>query len=62
MKTIKKSYDMKLYDERIAKLIIAIAKKKRTTTTKYIEEALSKQVEKDTSLLDKEELIKLFMK
>ena len=62
MKTIKKSYDMKLYDERLAKLIIAIAKKKRTTTTKYIEEALSKQVEQDTSLLDKEELIKLFMK
>lgn len=62
MKTIKKSYDMKLYDGRLAKLIIAIAKKKRTTTTKYIEEALSKQVEQDTSLLDKEELIKLFMK
>lgn len=62
MKTIKKSYTMKLYDERLSKLIIAIAKKKKTTTTKYIEEALSKVVEQDTSLLDKEELIKLFMK
>lgn len=62
MTTKKKKYSIALYNNKLQNLIIAISKKKGTTTTKYIEETLSKQVEKDKSLLDKEELFKIMMK
>ena len=58
----KKKYSIALYNDKLQNLIIAISKKKKTTTTKYIEEALEKQVEKDKSLLSQEELFKIMMK
>lgn len=58
----KKKYSISLYNDKIKKLVIAISKKKNTTTTKYIEEALQNQVEKDKNLLEKEELFKIMMK
>ena len=60
--TKKKKYSIALYNDKLQNLIIAISKKKKTTTTKYIEEALEKQVEKDKSLLSQEELFKIMMK
>ncbi len=62
MKTTNKKYSIALYNDRLKQLIIAIAKKKKTTTTKYIEEALQIQVEKDKNLLEKEEYFKIMMK
>lgn len=64
MKTRKNDskYSISLYNDKLKQLIIAISKKKNTTTTKYIEEALQIQVEKDKNLLEKEELFKIVMK
>lgn len=57
-----KKYSVSLYNDKLKKLIIAISKKKNTTTTKYIEEALQNQVEKDKNLLEKEDLFNIVMK
>jgi hypothetical protein len=57
-----KRYSISLYNDTLKQLIIAISKKKKTTTTKYIEEALQIQVEKDKNILEKEELFKIMMK
>ncbi|HPJ87466.1 MAG TPA: hypothetical protein PLU55_05080 [Candidatus Pacearchaeota archaeon] len=64
MKTRKNDskYSISLYNDKLKQLIIAISKKKNTTTTKYIEEALQIQVEKDKNLLEKEELFRIVMK
>ena len=64
MKTRKNDskYSISLYNDKLIQLIIAISKKKNTTTTKYIEEALQIQVEKDKNLLEKEELFRIVMK
>ena len=57
-----KKYSVSLYNEQLKKLIIAISKKKNTTTTKYIEEALQIQVEKDKNILSQEDLFNIVMK
>lgn len=57
-----KKYNISLYNDRLKQLIVAISKKKGTTTTKYIEEALQIQVEKDKNLLEKEDFFKIVMK
>ena len=57
-----KKYQIALYNDKLKQLIVAISKKKGTTTTKYIEEALSKQVEEDKNLLAKEDYFKIVMK
>ncbi len=58
----EKKYSISLYNDRLKQLIVAISKKKGTTTTKYIEEALQIQVEKDKNLLEKEDFFKIVMK
>lgn len=58
----EKKYSISLYNDKLKQLIVAISKKKGTTTTKYIEEALQIQVEKDKNLLEKEEYFKIMMK
>ena len=64
MKTRKndKKYSVSLYNDQLKKLIIAISKKKNTTTTKYIEEALQIQVEKDKNILSQQDLFNIVMK
>lgn len=57
-----KKYSVSLYNDQLKKLIIAISKKKNTTTTKYIEEALQVQVEKDKNILSQEDLFNIVMK
>ena len=57
-----KKYSVSLYNDQLKKLIIAISKKKNTTTTKYIEEALQVQVEKDKNILSQEDLFNILMK
>ena len=57
-----KKYSVSLYNDQLKKLIIAIPKKKNTTTTKYIEEALQVQVEKDKNILSQEDLFNIVMK
>ena len=57
-----KKYSVSLYNDQLKKLIIAISKKKNTTTTKYIEEALQVQVEKDKNILSQEDLLNIVMK
>lgn len=57
-----KKYSVSLYNDQLKKLIIAISKKKNTTTTKYIEEALQIQVEKDKNILSQEDLFNIVMK
>ena len=57
-----KKYYVSLYNDQLKKLIIAISKKKNTTTTKYIEEALQVQVEKDKNILSQEDLFNIVMK
>ena len=48
-----------LYNDSLKKMIIAISKKKHTTTTKYIEEALKNQINKDKNLLSNEEMFEI---
>ena len=38
MQRLKKKYSINIYNEYLKKAIVMIAKKKNTTTTKYIEE------------------------
>lgn len=57
-----KKYSVSLYNDQLKKLIIAISKKKNTTTTKYIEEALQIQVEKDKNILSQQDLFNIVMK
>lgn len=57
-----KKYSVSLYNDQLKKLIIAISKKKNTTTTKYIEEALQIQVEKGKNILSQEDLFNIVMK
>jgi len=51
-----------LYNDTLKKMIIALAKKKNTTTTKYIEIALQNQINKDKNLLTQEDLLQIIDK
>lgn len=64
MKTRKnqKAYTITLYNDTLKKFIIAIAKKKGTTTTHYIEETLQKRINDDKELLEKEDLLQILNK
>lgn len=60
--TRNKKSNYVLYNDKLKKMMIAISKKKHTTTTKYLEEALQNQINKDMCLLEKEDLIAILKK
>ena len=59
MQKSKKKYSINIYNDNLKTAIIMIAKKKNTTTTKYIEDTLKEQVAKDKQLLTNEELLSM---
>lgn len=62
MRTNQKGKTIMLYNDTLKKMIIALAKKKNTTTTKYIEIALQNQINKDKNLLTQEDLLQIIDK
>ena len=61
MKTRKNDskYSISLYNDKLKQLIIAISKKKNTTTTKYIEEALQFKLKRTRTYLKKKNFSEL---
>ena len=57
MQKSKKKYSINIYNDNLKNAIIMIAKKKNTTTTKYIEDTLKEKVATDKQLLTNEELL-----
>jgi hypothetical protein len=62
MRTNQKGKTIMLYNDTLKKMIIALAKKKNTTTTKYIEIALQNQINQDKHLLTQEDLLQIIDK
>lgn len=62
MRTNQKGKTIMLYNDTLKKMIIALAKKKNTITTKYIEIALQNQINKDKNLLTQEDLLQIIDK
>ena len=62
MRTNQKGKTIMLYNDTLKKMIIALAKKKNTTTTKYIEIALQNQINQDKNLLTQEDLLQIIDK
>ena len=59
MQRLKKKYSINIYNEYLKKAITMIAKKKNTTTTKYIEDALKEKVATDKKILTSEEILSM---